>query len=295
MDLSYKKCGLCERRCLVDRERGELGFCRMSDKPTVARAALHAWEEPIISGTRGSGTIFFSSCSLKCVFCQNRQISRGRVGKDVGAEALSDIMLRLQSEGAHNINFVTPTHFAPSIRKAIIAARKSGLTIPTVYNTSSYDTPETIRALSDTIDIYPADFKYYRAKTARELSAAENYPEAAKAAIDEMLRQRPEPIIENGLMSSGVIVRILLLPNRVAEAKLILKYLHGKYGDRIYVSLMNQYTPMPNMKPPLDRRVTHAEYSELVEYAERLGVERAFIQEWGTADESFIPDFSGNE
>ena len=295
MDLSYKKCGLCERRCLVDRERGELGFCRMPDKMAVARAALHAWEEPIISGTRGSGTIFFSGCSLKCVFCQNRQISRGRVGKDVSVEALSDIMLRLQSEGAHNINFVTPTHFAPSIRKAIITARKSGLTIPTVYNTSSYDTPETIRALSDVIDIYLADFKYYRAKTARELSAAENYPEAAKAAIDEMLRQRPEPIIENGLMSSGVIVRILLLPNRVAEAKLILKYLHGKYGDRIYVSLMNQYTPMPNMKPPLDRRVTHAEYSELVEYAERLGVERAFIQEWGTADESFIPDFSGNE
>lgn len=294
MDLSYKKCSLCERRCLVDRERGELGFCRMTDKPTVARAALHAWEEPIISGARGSGTIFFSGCSLKCVFCQNKDISRGRVGKEVLSRELADIMLGLQSEGAHNINFVTPTHYAPSIKEAIVIARKAGLTIPTVYNTSSYDTPETIRSLSGLIDIYLADFKYYRAKTASELSAAVNYPEAARAAIDEMLRQRPEPIIKDGIMQSGVVVRILLLPNRVAESKLILKYLYDKYGSAIYISLMNQYTPMPNMKPPLDRKVTRAEYGEVVEYAEKLGITNAFTQEFGTAEESFIPKFNKN-
>lgn len=292
MDLSYKKCSLCGRRCLADREGGEIGFCRMTDRVTVARASLHAWEEPIISGTRGSGTIFFSGCSLKCIFCQNRDISRGRVGKEVSIEELADIMLALRDEGAHNINFVTPTHYAPSIKDAVSMARKSGLNIPTVYNTSSYDTIETIRALSGTVDIYLADFKYYRDKTARELSGAENYPDVAKLAISEMVRQHPEPIIENGLMSSGVVVRILLLPNRVAETKLILKYLYETYGNSIYISIMSQYTPMPNMKPPLDRRITRAEYRELVEYAERLGVMRAFVQEHGSAQESFIPEFN---
>ena len=291
MDITYKKCNLCGHRCLVDREAGGLGFCRMRDMPTVARAALHAWEEPIISGTRGSGTIFFSGCSLGCVFCQNADISRGRIGKEVSTEELADIMLGLRDEGAHNINFVTPTHYAPTVKEAVGLAKKRGLLIPIVYNTSSYDTPETIRALSDTVDIYLADFKYYRRATAKAFSGAENYPEAAREAIFEMLKQRPLPVIENGLMKAGVIVRILILPNHVAEAKLILKYLYDTYGSSIYVSIMSQYTPMPNMKPPLDRCITAAEYREVTEYAEKLGITQAFIQEKASASKNFIPDF----
>ncbi len=292
MDLSYKKCTLCGRRCLVDRASGELGFCRMRDMPTVARASLHAWEEPIISGARGSGTIFFSGCSLKCVFCQNKDISRGRTGKEVDTEELSDIMIRLQSEGAHNINFVTPTHYVPTVKDAVITAKTRGLNIPIVYNTSSYDTPETIESLSGIVDIYLADFKYLRDKTAGELSGAENYPETAKLSIAEMVRQRPTPIIQDGLMTSGVIVRILILPNRVAEAKLILKYLYDRYGNSIYISIMSQYTPMSDMKPPLDRRITHAEYREVAEYAEKLGITQAFLQEKSSASENFIPKFN---
>ena len=289
--LSYSHCELCARKCGIDRANGKLGFCRSADKPKITRAALHYWEEPIISGTRGSGTIFFSGCSLGCVFCQNRTISRASVGRELTANELASKMLRLQTEGAHNVNFVTPTHFAPSIADAIRIARDRGLSIPTVYNTGSYDTQETVRALDGLIDIYLPDLKYYRDESAEKLSFAKDYPAVARAAITEMVRQRPKPIIKDGLMQSGVVVRILLLPSHVAEAKLSVRYLYETYGDNIYISLMNQYTPMPSMKSPLDRTVTNAEYSELVSYAERIGVVNAFIQEGGTQKESFIPDF----
>ena len=264
----------------------------MTDVPTIARAALHAWEEPIISGTSGSGTIFFSGCSLGCIFCQNKDISRGRIGKEVSVSELADIMLGLRDEGAHNINFVTPTHFSPTVKEAVAIARNAGLDIPIVYNTSSYDTPETVRSLSGTVDIYLADFKYYRGATAEALSGANDYPRVARLAIDEMVKQRPTPIIKNGLMTSGVIVRILILPNRVAEAKLILKYLYDTYGSSIYISIMSQYTPMPDMKPPLDRPITSAEYREVVTYAEKLGITQAFLQEKTSADEKYIPEFN---
>lgn len=291
MILSYKKCEICARKCGVNRENGDIGYCRMTDKCVIARAALHMWEEPIISGEQGSGTIFFSGCSLGCVFCQNKDISRGGKGKEVSSERLAEIMLELQDEGAHNINLVTPTHFAKTVRESLIIAKGKGLSIPTVYNTSSYDSQETIKAMEGLIDIYLSDYKYYLPKTADEYSFAEDYPDVAKLAISEMVRQKPVPKIENGLMRSGVIVRILLLPSHVAEAKLILKYLYSEYGDSIYISLMNQYTPIGNLKSPLNRRVTHAEYDELVDYADRLGVNRAFVQEFGTAKESFIPEF----
>lgn len=288
---SYKTCNLCARACGVDRTGIGVGYCKSSDKMKITRAALHFWEEPIISGDRGSGTIFFSGCSLGCVFCQNRQISRSAVGREVTTDELASEMLRLLKEGAHNINFVTPTHFAPSIAKAVIIARSMGLSIPTVYNTGSYDTKETLRSLEGLMDIYLPDLKYYRSESAEKLSYARNYPAVARAAIDEMVRQRPTPIIKDGIMHSGVIVRILLLPSHVAEAKLSVKYLYDTYGNDVYISLMNQYTPMKGMLSPLDRTVTKAEYSELVSYAERIGVVNAFIQEGGTQKESFIPDF----
>ena len=289
--LSYSPCELCARRCGVDRTGGRHGFCRSTDTVKITRAALHYWEEPIISGTRGSGTIFFSGCSLGCIYCQNRAISRSSVGRSVTVEELSAEMLRLEREGAHNINFVTPTHFAPAVREAVKISRSLGLAVPIVYNTGSYDTEETVRSLEGTVDIYLPDLKYYRQESAEKLSCARDYPTVARDAIAEMVRQRPTPVIEDGIMQSGVVVRILLLPSHVAEAKLSLKYLYDTYGNSIYLSLMNQYTPMSGMRSPLDRKVTNAEYSELVNYAERLGVVNAFIQEGGTQKESFIPDF----
>ena len=287
----YENCTLCARKCGVNRLTGGVGFCNSSDIPLVSRAALHFWEEPIISGTRGSGTVFFSGCSLGCIYCQNREISRSAVGRPMSAESLADTMLRLRDEGAHNINFVTPTHHAPTVVDSVAIARYNGLDIPVVYNTGSYETPDTVRMLDGTVDIYLPDLKYYRAESATALSRAGDYPEVARAAIAEMVRQKPHPVINNGLMESGVVVRILLLPSHVAEAKLTVKYLFDTYGSSIYLSLMNQYTPMSGMTSPLNRKVTNAEYSELVTYAERLGVVNAFIQEGGTQSESFIPEF----
>lgn len=287
----YKKCELCARKCRIDRTSGELGFCRMSDTPVISRAALHFGEEPIISGTNGSGAVFFSGCSLGCIYCQNKEISRCGVGKAVSVQRLVEIFFELQELGAHNINLVTPTHFVPSIAAAIKLAKLEGLTIPFVYNTGSFDTSCTLKLLEGLVDIYLPDLKYYKPETARELSLAADYPRAAREAIAEMVRQRGEPRLEMGMMTSGVIVRILLLPGHLAEAKLNLAYLYNTYGDSIYISLMNQYTPSPYLPKPLDRTVTHREYDELVDYALRLGIKNAFIQEWGTQKESFIPPF----
>ncbi len=265
----------------------------MTSDMYISHYRLHMWEEPPISGTRGSGTIFFDGCSLKCKFCQNSEISRGRNGKKVTTTELSDIMLKLQDDGAHNINLVTPTHFVPSIREAVISAKSNGLSIPIVYNTSSYDTSDTISSLDGIVDIYLPDFKYYTSKTAIRFSAAADYPGVAADSINTMFRQTGEPLFTpEGIMMRGVIVRILLLPEHIAEAKLILKHLNDTYGDRIYISLMSQYTPMPGAKPPLDRRVTKSEYRQLVDYAEKIGVINAFVQDGASADESFIPPFN---
>ena len=287
----YSNCRLCARNCGVDRVNGKSGFCKSTATPKIARAALHMWEEPIISGDRGSGTIFFSGCSLGCIFCQNAEISFGASGREVSEERLAEIMLELQQKGAHNINFVTPTHFAPTVCVAVRIARDKGLTVPIVYNTGTYDNVETVKMLNGTVDIYLADYKYNRKETAKKYSAAENYTEVCRLAIDEMVDQCGVPVVKDGIMRSGVIVRILLLPGHVAEAKLSVKYLYEKYGDNIYISLMNQYTPMKNMPHPLDRKVSGEEYRELVDYAIKKGVKLAFIQEGDTAKESFIPPF----
>ncbi len=292
--MNYNKCRLCARRCGADRLDGGFGYCKMPAVPVISRAALHFWEEPIISGERGSGTVFFSGCSLGCVFCQNAEISRNESGIAVSEERLAEIMLELAADGAHNINFVTPTHFAPSIARSVGIARERGMTLPTVYNTGGYDTVEALEMLKGTVDIYLPDFKFYLPRTANEYASSPDYPRVAEAAIAEMVGQRGAPVIENGLMKSGVIVRILLLPSHVAEAKLTVKYLIDTYGDDIYISLMNQYTPMKGMLPPLDRAVCRAEYDELVEYALKKGLKNGFVQEWGTASESFIPPFDNS-
>ena len=292
----YEACQLCAHRCGVDRTAGERGVCGVTDALMLARAALHFWEEPPISGTRGSGTVFFSGCSLGCLYCQNEEISHARAGKTVSPDRLFEIFFELKAKGAHNVNLVTPTHYVPTIRETLLRAKAAGLDLPIVYNTGSYDTVETLSLMDGLTDIYLPDFKYIRSAPAAAYSHAPDYPEAAKAAIAEMVRQQPSPVIgEDGLMRCGVIVRVLLLPGHVADAKLAVRYLHETYGDRIYISLMNQYTPCrADLPSPLHRRVTRAEYRDLVDYADKIGVRLGFTQEEGTAEESFIPPFDGD-
>lgn len=287
----YESCLLCMRRCGVNRAVGKIGYCKSSSVMHVCRIAPHMWEEPIISGNHGSGTVFFSGCSLGCVYCQNSKISRGESGVAMTPELLSQKLTELSFLGVHNINFVTPTHYAPSVIKTVEIARSLGLKLPIVYNTGTYETLETVKMLSGTVDVYLPDLKYYLSKTAREYSNAPDYPTSARAAIEEMVKQKGSAVVDGGLIKRGVVVRILLLPSHLAEAKLSVKYLYSTFGDDIYISLMNQYTPQDNMKKPLDRTVTRAEYRELCDYAATLGVKNAFMQDFGTATSEFIPDF----
>ena len=288
-------CTLCPRSCGADRAAGQKGYCGVGGtKIKAARAALHMWEEPCISGSQGSGTVFFSGCPLRCVYCQNRDIARAGAGKEITVERLSEIFLELQEKGAANINLVTPTHYTPEIVKAVAEARDGGLTLPIVYNCGGYEKPETLRTLEGIVDIYLTDFKYMDAEAARRYSHAPDYPEIAKEALGEMVRQQPEPVFdEKGMMKKGVIVRHLLLPGHLKNAEAVVKYVYETYGNRVYLSLMNQYTPLPGIEkwPEINRKVTRREYDRLLDYAVELGVENGFIQEGGTAEESFIPAF----
>lgn len=347
-----KRCTLCPRNCKVDRKNGETGVCGQTEELLVARAALHYWEEPCISGKEGSGAVFFSGCGLHCVFCQNRNIANGNVGKKITVERLSEIFLELQEKGANNINLVTPGHFVPQIVTALVRAKAQGLVLPVVYNTSSYECVDTLKRLEGLVDIYLPDFKYMDAALGVKYSHAPDYSTVAKAAVAEMVRQTgaaeffapgasvreemratagapgisvreemraaagapekshggagtaeaasvPEdaydPVEAGCLMRRGTIVRHLLLPGCTEDSRAILRYLHETYGDDIYISIMNQFTPLPGLEkyPELNRKVTEAEYEEVVDYAIELGVERGFIQEGETAEESFIPEFDG--
>lgn len=291
------KCDLCPRKCLVDRKKGEKGICGQTENLKVARAALHFWEEPCISGDAGSGAVFFSGCPLHCVFCQNENIANGTVGKEISVERLAEIFLELQEKGANNINLVTPGHFVPQITKALDLAKQEGLKLPIVYNTSSYETVETIKRLEGYVDIYLPDFKYMSPGLSKKYSHAPDYAEVAKAAIAEMVRQTGKAVFVNGdednLILRGTIVRHLTLPGCMEDSMQILKYLHETYGDMIYISIMNQFTPLSNLEkyPELNRRITDEEYETLVDYAIDIGIENGFIQEGDTAEESFIPAF----
>ena len=309
-------CNLCPRKCHVDRAKGQTGVCGQTDRIRVARAALHMWEEPCISGTKGSGTVFFTGCGLKCVFCQNHTIASGRVGKEISVERLAEIFLELQGQGANNINLVTAGHFAPQIVDALDKARGKGLKLPVVYNTGSYEEVETLRMLEGYVDVYLPDLKYMDSGLSERYSHAPDYFEKAKAAIHEMVRQAGEPEFaeeaaiagmgigveayqrrsEKGealIMTKGVIVRHLVLPGCVEDSKRVLAYLLKEYGSRIFISIMNQYTPLPHVTsyPELNRKVTKKEYEGVVDFALESGIENGFIQEGETARESFIPAF----
>ncbi len=290
-----KDCTLCPRECHIDRTSGRKGYCRETDELVVARAALHMWEEPCISGDEGSGTVFFSGCAMGCVYCQNHNIAKGLAGKNITIERLSDIFLELQKKGANNINLVTPSHYVLQIREAIICSREKGLTLPVVYNCSGYEKAETLRLLEGYVDIYLPDMKYMDQIPARKYSNCPDYFTFASEALKEMVRQTgPPEFDQRGLMKKGVIVRHLTLPGYLEDSKNIIKYLYETFGDTIYISIMNQFTPISTLTDysELNRRITEEEYDELVDYAICLGVENGFIQEGETASESFIPEFN---
>lgn len=287
-------CKLCPRNCGVNRNSEAFGFCKAGRNVNLARASLHNWEEPCISGTNGSGTVFFSNCNLRCVFCQNHEISQEGCGKEVSIGRLSNIFLEQQKRGAHNINLVTPTHYVPQIIDAIKAARNSGLTVPIVYNSNGYENVETIQALKGLIDIYLPDLKYYSNKYSLKYSKVDNYFEFASKAIKEMVNQIPKPVFnEHGLMLKGVIIRHLMLPGLLFDSKKIIDYIYTNFGDKVYLSLMNQYTPMFKASdyPEINKPLNKAHYESLISYSLNLGIKHGFIQEDGTVSESFIPHF----
>ena len=287
-------CKLCPRECGADRAHGKLGYCGMPMEPYAARAALHYWEEPCISGTEGSGAVFFSGCTLRCVFCQNHEIAAGKAGRKVSRERLAEIFLELQEQGANNINLVTAGHFLPAVISALESAKVQGLSVPVVYNTGGYEKPDTLKMLEGLVDIWLPDHKYRSHGLAKRYSNAPDYPERAAEALCEMVRQAGKPIFDGrGMMKKGVIVRHLVLPGCISDSKDVLEYLWDHFGNGIYVSIMSQYTPLPHVEacPELNRRVTEEEYEEVVDYARFLGMEQVYIQEGECAEESFIPAF----
>lgn len=290
----YENCLLCPRKCGINRRTGQTGVCGVSSEIKVARAALHYWEEPCISGKRGSGAVFFSGCSLHCVFCQNREISDGKAGKVISKERLSDIFMELADKGANNINLVTPGQYIPDIVWAVNDAKSRGMKLPIIYNTSGYENVTELKLLEGIVDVYLPDFKYMDSALSAMYSRAKDYPSVAKQALSEMVRQQPDVVIDDatGLIQKGVIVRQLLLPGHVNDAKAVLKYLYDTYHDHVYISMMSQFTPIALKDyPEINRTVTRREYERLVDYALEIGITNAFIQEGDVAKDSFIPAF----
>ncbi len=290
----YENCLLCPRKCGINRGIGQTGVCGVSSEIKVARAALHYWEEPCISGKRGSGAVFFSGCSLHCVFCQNREISDGKEGKVISKERLSDIFIELAGKGANNINLVTPGQYIPDIVWAVNDARDRGMKLPIIYNTSGYENVTELKLLEGIVDVYLPDFKYMDNMLSAKYSRAKDYPSVAKQALSEMVRQQPDVVIDDatGLIQKGVIVRQLLLPGHVNDAKAVLKYLYDTYHYHVYISMMSQFTPIALKDyPEINRTVTRREYERLVDYAIKIGITNAFIQEGDVAKDSFIPAF----
>lgn len=293
MELS-EKCELCPRKCLAKRTEGKTGFCSGGKDVRIARAALHFWEEPCISGESGSGTVFFSGCTMRCVLCQNREISRGEAGKTVSVERLAEIFLELQTKNANNINLVTPMHYAPQITSALDIARKNGLSLPIVWNTGGWELRESVEAVKNYADIWLTDFKYADNSLAEKFSFAKNYYEIALESLHQMVKQTGEAVFDDdGIMKKGVIVRHLMLPGHLDDTKNVLRTLYENFGDKIWISIMNQYTPLCSDEryPELSRSVSDEEYDEAIDYALSLGIENAFVQEGGTVGESFIPRF----
>lgn len=288
-----EKCNICPRKCNIDRTIYK-GYCGMDDTLVVARAALHMWEEECISGKEGSGAVFFAGCNLRCVFCQNRNISKNGAGKTITVDRLADIFCELQKKGANNINLVTPTHYTKQIMAALDIAKDKGLNIPVVYNCGGYESIDTIKELKGYVDIFLPDFKYVDKNISKKYSNCEDYFDVAKKGLAAMYEIVGNPQFdERGMMKKGVIVRHLMLPGHVKDSKSVLKYLHETYGNNIYISIMSQYTPLVDKDKykEIARKLYPAEYKRLVDYAIDIGIVNGFVQEGNVADESFIPEF----
>nr|WP_294531002.1 radical SAM protein [uncultured Blautia sp.] len=287
-------CRLCPRNCGADRAHGKTGYCGMDGKLRVARAALHMWEEPCISGKKGSGAVFFTGCGLRCCFCQNRDIAIGKSGKEITVDRLSEIFLELEEKGAANLNLVTAAQYVPQVKDALEKAKNKGFHLPVVYNSSGYENISTIKNLEGYVDVYLPDFKYAEEELAAAYSNAPEYPETAKLALKEMVRQTGSCVFnEKGYMIRGTMVRHLILPGRTRNSIKVMEYLHKTYGDQVYISIMNQYTPVYEQEKykELNRKVTAREYEKVLNAALELGINNGFFQEGDTAKESFIPAF----
>ena len=297
MNVDLEKCFLCPRNCGATRFNNELGYCKIDNNIYVSRASLHMWEEPIITGKFGSGTVFFSGCNLKCVYCQNEDIVDLKFKTILSETELANLFLILEKNNATNINLVTPTMYSDKIINAIILAKNKGLKLPIVYNTSGYEKVDVIKKLNDNIDIYLTDFKYFNNALGQKYSCVKDYVENAKLALDEMYKLKNKIIIEDGIMKKGIIVRVLVLPEHYEDSKKIIKYLYEKYGDNIYISILSQYTPNKkilnsNEFPELKNRIKHKKYNEIVNFALNLNIKNCYIQDFDVAIDSFIPDFS---
>jgi len=293
---ALSRCELCPRRCGVNRLDGQSGYCGAGASMVVAHWGLHFGEEPPISGSRGSGNVFFSPCNLRCLFCQNHQISHDRLGKEVSPEDLAGIFFLLKTSGAHNINLVSPTPYVPLIAQAIAIARERGIGIPFVYNTNAYENVHTIEMLDGLIDVYLPDLKYWSGPVAHKLSGAPNYPGAAMEAITAMKMQVGDLQVENGLVTRGLLIRHLVLPAHLAGTKKIVHWIKESLGVQTFLSLMAQYQPLhdASLHPALMRRLAVHEYDELVEFLIAAGFENVFVQELGSAP-LFVPDFTREE
>ena len=293
-----KSCKLCNRECGVNRLQGELGFCKASSEVRIAKASLHLWEEPPISSGLGSGTVFFTHCNFRCVFCQNHDISQEDKGTTITIQKLSDIFLNLQNKGANNINLVTPTHYVPQIKEAIEISKSNGLNIPILYNTNSYDTLETIKSLEGYIDVYLPDFKYFDDKYSIKYSKANMYLQNIIPVLNEMLRQTGEVTFDKqGRIQKGVIIRHLMLPGLLFDSKKVIDKIYSTFGDRVYISIMNQYIPMHRAcdYPEINKPLNPLHYDSLINYATDIGVTNGFIQDEGTNIRDFIPDFNSSD
>ena len=294
MEKLFNECTICPRECKVNRNNNELGYCRASNQMKIGGYHLHMWEEPIITGTNGSGTIFFSYCNLGCVYCQNYDISINHIGEEITINRFAEICLELQNMNAENINLVTPTHYIPLIKEGLILAKKKGLTIPIVYNSSCYEKVESLKLLEGLIDIYLPDFKYYNNNLGK-YSKVNNYFEIASLALEEMYRQVGTPVYKNNILKKGVIVRHLVLPHHLNDSKKVLLYLYHKYQDNIIISIMNQYTVVRKLRyKELNDKVLSKDYNNLIDYAYNIGIRNCFVQEEESQSESFIPIFKGD-
>lgn len=296
-DLSLlEKCELCPRRCKVNRLKGERGFCGIADKVVIAHYGAHFGEEPPISGTQGSGNIFFASCNMRCIYCQNYQISHKNLGKEFSIEELVELFFSLEKQGLHNINLVSPSPYVPLIAAAIREAKEKGLGIPFVYNTNAYEHADTIRGLDGLIDIYLPDFKYWNKYIAKKLSDAKDYPDYAKSSLLEMKRQVGDLFVEDGIAKKGMLIRHLVLPNNLAGSKQVLTWIKDNLGRETHISLMSQYYPLHKAYTYtlLNRKITEKEYDVPINRLIEDGFENVFIQELDSAP-LFVPDFNRDE